>query len=147
MSKKRADWSAILLQEAPQGVVCIRKPLDDKARKGVVRYWQFPGGKKNPGENPEQTAVRENFEETGILLALSQVHLVNSEIQYNHHTHNPFRLYFFRATISRTQTGRRIEIGDEGERIRIFTWTELNARNDFSPFHYALALKYRVWRK
>lgn len=43
----------ILLAERPQG-------------KALAGLWEFPGGKVEPGERPEQTLIRELREELGI---------------------------------------------------------------------------------
>lgn len=43
----------ILLAERPQG-------------KALAGLWEFPGGKVDPGERPEQTLIRELREELGI---------------------------------------------------------------------------------
>ncbi len=46
----------------PAGRVLLREPTDHY--KGHV--WTFAKGKPEPGESPEQTALREVFEETGV---------------------------------------------------------------------------------
>ncbi len=46
----------------PAGRVLLRKPVAQ--HKG--RVWTFAKGKPFPGETPEQTALREVFEETGV---------------------------------------------------------------------------------
>ena len=45
------------------GRVLIAKRPDGKARAGL---WEFPGGKVETGERPEQTLIRELDEELGI---------------------------------------------------------------------------------
>lgn len=42
-------------------LIC-RRPLD----KALGGYWEFPGGKLEPGETPEQALVRECREELGV---------------------------------------------------------------------------------
>ncbi len=42
-------------------------------------YWSFPGGKGEPGETPEQAAMRELFEETGIRAEIGREHLVSEQ--------------------------------------------------------------------
>lgn len=138
------DWTGILLQEGPSGVVCIRKP----GRKDEPRYWQFPGGKRHSNDRSSKvTAVREAHEETGIRLNVGDITLLGSTVEHNHHTHKPFELDFYQATITATQLKSRFTKSREGEEVRVFTWVELNSMSDFSPFHRMLAEKYGVWRK
>lgn len=47
------DGGRLLIARRPPGV-----PL--------AGYWEFPGGKQEPGETPQQTAVREAAEEVGL---------------------------------------------------------------------------------
>ncbi|MBS0471905.1 MAG: 8-oxo-dGTP diphosphatase MutT [Proteobacteria bacterium] len=47
----------------PDGRVLIAQRPDGKAMAGL---WEFPGGKIEPGERPEETVIREMAEELGI---------------------------------------------------------------------------------
>ncbi|WP_127481177.1 NUDIX hydrolase [Nocardioides pantholopis] len=52
--------SAVVLRDARGRVLTVRK-------RGTARF-MLPGGKHEPGESPEQTAVRECSEEVGVHL-------------------------------------------------------------------------------
>jgi mutator protein MutT len=60
----------------------------------LAGFWEFPGGKVQPHETPEQAAVRECREETGL-----DVRLVGSvqEVLYEY-PHGPVHLSFFCVT-------------------------------------------------
>ncbi|MCR4414227.1 MAG: (deoxy)nucleoside triphosphate pyrophosphohydrolase [Thermoguttaceae bacterium] len=60
----------------------------------LAGFWEFPGGKVQPHETPEQAAVRECREETGL-----EVRLVGpvQEVLYEY-PHGPVCLYFHCAT-------------------------------------------------
>ncbi|MED5549169.1 MAG: 8-oxo-dGTP diphosphatase MutT [Pseudomonadota bacterium] len=47
----------------PDGRILIARRPEGKPMAG---YWEFPGGKIEPGETPEQTVVRELREELGV---------------------------------------------------------------------------------
>ncbi len=44
----------VLLAQRPEG-------------KSLAGFWEFPGGKVEPGETPEETVIRELAEEVGIV--------------------------------------------------------------------------------
>ena len=52
-------------------VVVVRRDavlMVERKKPPLQGLWSFPGGKSEPGENPEQTARREVLEETGLRL-------------------------------------------------------------------------------
>ncbi len=56
---------ACALVDADKRVLLAQRP-EGKALAGL---WEFPGGKIEPGERPEQTLIRELHEEIGITVA------------------------------------------------------------------------------
>jgi len=70
------DWSAVVVEEfrpaavlvamterAEPGILLLHRPSHMRAHPGQIA---FPGGKIDPGESPEQAALREAWEELGI---------------------------------------------------------------------------------
>ncbi len=49
----------------PDGRVLIAERPEGKSMAGL---WEFPGGKVEPGERPEETVIREMQEELGIVI-------------------------------------------------------------------------------
>ena len=56
------------------------------------RRWSLPGGLIEPGESPEEAALRETMEETGVTVTID--HLIGS-----YTTDDGFRAYVFRCEI------------------------------------------------
>jgi 8-oxo-dGTP diphosphatase len=54
--------AAVALLDPDGRVLLARRP----AGKPMAGLWEFPGGKVEPGERPEDTLIRELFEELGI---------------------------------------------------------------------------------
>ena len=49
----------------------------------VAGFWEFPGGKVDPGETPEVSLARELFEELSLVCAIG-LKVAESEYQYAH---------------------------------------------------------------
>lgn len=85
--------AAIIERRGERGgriLICRRTAEQSHALK-----WEFPGGKVEPGETPQQALERELQEELGIR------HAAGEEItryEYNYPGKNPILLIFFRIT-------------------------------------------------
>jgi 8-oxo-dGTP diphosphatase len=53
---------ACALVDVDKRVLIAQRPPD----KALAGFWEFPGGKLDPGERPEQALIRELHEEIGI---------------------------------------------------------------------------------
>jgi 8-oxo-dGTP diphosphatase len=71
-----------------QGRFLIGLRGDDVPLAGL---WEFPGGKIQPGESPEEAAVRECLEETGLLARVAGGYPETS----HDYDHARVRLHFF----------------------------------------------------
>lgn len=61
MTKKKPKAAVAVIQSGRAWLLGLSTAEDDRQNR-----WCFPGGDIEPGETPEQAAVREAFEETGI---------------------------------------------------------------------------------
>jgi len=69
------------------------------AGSALAGYWEFPGGKIEPGEAPADAARRECLEETGL-----EVCVVSEDVVVEHdYAHARVRLHFFRCAPVRQQ--------------------------------------------
>lgn len=93
-------------------------------------HWKIPGGRKEPGETPEITAVRELKEETGIIIKENDLKLVQ-KINLRGHDR-----YLYQVEIpSFADLKQR---GDEGEVVKVFTIREIQIMNNLLPPHRRL---------
>lgn len=75
---------AITEREEP-GMLLLHRPSNMRSHPGQIA---FPGGKTDPGETPEQAALREANEELGI--PKSKVHIIGTSDIY--HTHSGYEI-------------------------------------------------------
>lgn len=69
----QSSGSALLVTAAvvvENGRVLITKRPENKRHPG---YWEFPGGKVNPGEAPEEALAREMLEELGVRVVVDRI--------------------------------------------------------------------------
>ncbi|MHA7971513.1 8-oxo-dGTP diphosphatase MutT [Rhizobium sp. CAU 1783] len=98
----------ILLAQRPEG-------------KSLAGLWEFPGGKVEPGETPEETLIRELEEELGIATKVPCL----APLTFASHTYETFHL-LMPLYICRRYEG--IAHGREGQAVK---WVRANALRDY----------------
>ncbi len=100
------------------GRVLLSKRPEGKALAGL---WEFPGGKLEAGENPEDCLVRELHEELGITVKTACL----SPLTFASHRYETFHL-FMPLYICRRFKG--IPVGREGQEIK---WVKPRQMRDY----------------
>ncbi|WP_112811764.1 8-oxo-dGTP diphosphatase MutT [Ensifer sp.] len=98
----------ILLAQRPEG-------------KSLAGLWEFPGGKVEPGETPEETLIRELEEELGIQTKVACL----APLTFASHTYDDFHL-LMPLYVCRRYEG--VPTGREGQAIK---WVRSKALRDY----------------
>lgn len=101
------DRNEVLLAERPEG-------------KSMAGLWEFPGGKVEPGETPEDCLARECKEELGITIDPSDLH----PLTFASHTYEDFHLLM---PVFACRKWRGEPEGMEGQRIAFATAEDLSS--------------------
>lgn len=88
-----------------------------EADKSLAGLWEFPGGKIEEGETPQQAAVRECREETGLAIDVGEAY----DVLTHEYEHGALRLHFLRCTLA-------ADASTPGERFR---WVEADQLSNY----------------
>jgi 8-oxo-dGTP diphosphatase len=109
--------AACALVDADGRVLIAERP----AGRSMAGMWEFPGGKIEPGERPEDTLIRELHEELGISVKEACL----APLTFASHTYTEFHL-LMPLYVCRRWDG--IVSGREGQRL---AWVKPNRLKDY----------------
>ena len=89
------DVAAAVILRAGKYLICRRRGVDGD-QGGAPGLWEFPGGKREPGESLEECLVRELREETGCAVVAGRL-LERVDVPTPARL---LRLHFFEATLA-----------------------------------------------
>lgn len=128
-------YAAIVMVMTPQGLIAVRD-----LSKPMPVYWKLPGGRNIFGETVEQCAARELKEETGIIIKPEDLKMISQQEKGSHVK------VFFQARVDSVKGLK--SIGDEGEEVKIFPFSDvlkLIEKGEFHPAHSRIVG--RLWKK
>jgi 8-oxo-dGTP diphosphatase len=109
--------AACALVDADNRILLAQRPEG----KSLAGLWEFPGGKVEAGETPEETLVRELEEELGVVTKIACL----APLTFASHTYETFHL-LMPLYICRRFEG--IPQGQEGQAIK---WVKAKALRDY----------------
>jgi 8-oxo-dGTP pyrophosphatase MutT (NUDIX family) len=116
--------------------------------------WKLPGGHKERGEHPLETAVRETLEEAGLDIPAEKFSYQSSVWRKNQRHHGPVGrnhwsvLFTADITLTESTKTRRNHPRNEGEEPRYFTRTQfarLVRKGKFLPRHLKRLQEKGLW--
>lgn len=104
-------------------------------------YKKIPGGRRRNGDRDiRDTAVREFYEETGVLIPRERLVLVDSEPRRGHVYH------LFRTILEPSEFYAHFRVGKHGERVFEVSATDMLREDDeFLPYHRELLERNNLW--
>lgn len=120
-----------IIIEMAGGIVLIE-------RKNPPHGWALPGGFVDYGESVERSAVREAFEETGLVVRLTELLYVYSRPDRDPRQHTLSTVFVGCATGD-------LVAGDDARRADVFTADALPAPLAFD--HAQIVADYLLWRQ
>ncbi len=90
-NRRLVDVAAAVIERDGKLMICQRRPEDSGGG-----FWEFPGGKREPGETLEQCLVREIGEELGCTITAGPLIAMIPAVWKD----RDLRLHFFAATIT-----------------------------------------------
>ncbi|MER2604525.1 MAG: (deoxy)nucleoside triphosphate pyrophosphohydrolase [Siculibacillus sp.] len=109
--------AAVALLDADDRVLLAQRP----AGKSMAGLWEFPGGKVEPGEMPEDTLIRELHEELGITVKAPCL----APLTFASHRYDDFHL-LMPLWVCRRWEG--FVVGREGQALK---WVRPNRLRDY----------------
>ncbi|MDO9417912.1 8-oxo-dGTP diphosphatase MutT [Pararhizobium sp.] len=117
MSRKILLVAACALIDADGRILLAQRPEG----KSMAGLWEFPGGKVEPGETPEETLIRELDEELGIVTKVACL----APLTFASHSYDDFHL-LMPLYVCRRYEG--IATGREGQALK---WVRPKALRDY----------------
>lgn len=123
--------------------VLIRGP--DNKFVMIIQHdlWKFAGGGSEAGETPEDTAIRESLEETGLVIERESLTLIHEEFSKSRfsETSSFHKKYYFLGRTSDIPKGIHAFRGNDRERPGIFELSEIETMVDIHPQYFNAYLK------
>jgi len=133
MTNQSVLVSAVALIDRDERVLLAQRPKD----KFLAALWEFPGGKVEPGETPEDALVRELHEELGINTWESCL----APLNFASHSYSEFHVIIL---LFACRTWKGIPVSKENQALR---WVRVNDMTSYPmpPADIPLVSTLRDW--
>lgn len=120
--KNRHDVAVLIIAADKDGRMAVVRDPSFK-----ILFWKIPGGHREEGESPAESASRELREETGIDIPWRNLSAISSKKSREH-----FK-YIYIGFVSSWK--KLLETGNDGEEVMLLPIREALMRDDFLPEH------------